>query len=168
MTLDYPNKEVRQSMYQFLLNDLARNPYRTDTGRTIKDLQQALVQRNLTQVCIMLNAILADLPAEVFEKKSEGLYHGLVHIIFSYLGMFIQSEVHSSRGRADAVVETATDIFIFEFKFNRTAAEAMAQIHAKGYANKYQSSSKSITAIAFNFSTETRDINEWLEEKLKD
>jgi hypothetical protein len=164
MILDYPNKEVRQSMYLFLIDDLAKNAHRTDTGLTIRNLKQAFEVADLAQVREILNSLLADLPSEVFEKKSEGLYHGLLHVVFKFLGMHIQSEVHSARGRADAVVHTANDIFIFEFKFNKTASEALAQIREKGYADKYRNAGKKLTGIGVNFSTEARGIDEWVEE----
>jgi Predicted AAA-ATPase/PD-(D/E)XK nuclease superfamily len=163
MILDYPNKEVRESMYQFLIDDVAKNQHRTPTGRTIKDLNKAFLEKDLTQVHSILNSILADLPYEVYENKSEGLYHGLIHLIFSYLGMYVESEVHSSQGRADAVVQTLTDVYIFEFKFNKTAQEALTQIHTKKYANKYMALGKAITGIGVNFSTAKRGIDEWLE-----
>jgi len=166
MILDYPNKEVRQSMYQFLIDDLAKDVHRTDTGLTIRNLKQAFEQRNLQQVREILDGLLADLPSEVFDKKSEGLYHGLIHLVFSYLGMYAQSEVHSARGRADAVVQTPSDVYIFEFKFNKTAAEALTQVKQKGYANRYRSAGKKVTGIGVNFSTETRGIDEWVEEGL--
>ena len=164
MILDYPNKEVRQSMYQFLIDDLAKDVHRTDTGLTIRNLKQAFTQGNLPQVREILNGLLADLPNEVFDKKSEGLYHGLIHLVFSYLGMYAQSEVHSARGRADAVVQMASDIYIFEFKFNKSAAEAIEQIKQKGYADKFRNSGKKLTGIGVNFSTEARGIDEWVEE----
>ena len=113
-----------------------------------------------------MNAILADLPSETYLNQTEGLYQGLIHVIFSYLGMFVQSEVHSALGRADAVVETATDVFIFEFKLNKTAAEGMTQIHNQKYADKYRASGKILNAIAFNFNSTIRRIDDWLEEKL--
>ena len=164
MILDYPNKEVRQSMYQFLIDDLAKDVHRTDTGLTIRNLKQAFTQGNLPQVREILDGLLADLPNEVFDKKSEGLYHGLIHLVFSYLGMYAQSEVHSARGRADAVVQTPSDVYIFEFKFNKSAAEAIAQIKQKGYADKFRNSGKKLTGIGVNFSTEVRGIDEWVEE----
>lgn len=166
MILDYPNKEVRQSMYQFLIDDLAKDAHRTDTGLTIRNLKQAFTEGNLSQVREILDGLLADLPSEVFDKKSEGLYHGLIHLVFSYLGMYAQSEVHSARGRADAVVQTASDVYIFEFKFNITAADALAQIKQRGYADRYRSSGKKLTGIGVNFSTEARGIDEWMEETI--
>ena len=166
MVLDYPNKEVRESMYQFLISDLARNPYRTNTGRTMRDLNAAFLGKDLEKVKTIINYILADLPSETYLKQSEGLYHGLIHLIFSYLGMLISSEVHSFQGRADAVVETPSDIYIFEFKFNKTAQEAIEQIKAKKYAAKYQNSGKNIIGIGVNFDNENKQIDDWLEENL--
>jgi Predicted AAA-ATPase/PD-(D/E)XK nuclease superfamily len=163
MVLDYPNKEVRESMYQHLIDDLSRNQNRTHTGRTVQDLSKAFMTRDLAQVQRVINSILTDLPLETFEKTSEGLYHGLVHLIFSYLGVFMVSEVHSAVGRADAVVETPSDIFIFEFKFNKTAQAGIDQIHKNNYAAKYQASGKIITGIGVNFNSGKRVIDEWVE-----
>jgi hypothetical protein len=163
MILDYPNKEVRESMYQFLIDDLAKSQIRTHTGRTIQDMNKALISKDLGQVKEIINGLLADMPYHTFDKQTEGLYHGLVHLIFSYLGMFVQSEVHSSRGRADAVVQTLTDIFIFEFKFNKTAQEALDQIYNKKYADKYRASNKPIMGIGLNFDSTERQIDGWIE-----
>ena len=163
LVVDYPNKEVRESMYQFLIDDLAKNPHRIHTGRTIKDLLRAFDRSDLALVRTILNSILADLPAETFDKQSEGLYHGLVHLIFNYLGMYADSEVHSAQGRADAVVQTTTHVYIFEFKFNKTAQAALDQIHERNYAGKYQASGKVITAVGVNFNGKEKQINGWLE-----
>ena len=171
MVLDYPNKEIRESMYQFLISDLARNPHRTNTGRIMRDLNKAFLEKDLETVKIIINSILADLPSETYLKQSEGLYHGLIHLIFSYLAMLINSErnaarVHSLQGRADAVVETPGDIFIFEFKFNKTVREGIDQIKTKKYALKYQNSGKKIVGIGVNFDNESKQIDDWMEETL--
>jgi hypothetical protein len=166
MVLDYPNKEVRESMYAFLIDDIAKNPRRIHTGMTIQDLNRALIAKDMVQVQKILNGLLADLPSETYQNQSEGLYHGLIHLVFSYLGMFITSEVHSSQGQADAVVQTLTDVFIFEFKFNATAKEAIGQIHKQQYAAKYRASGRPITGIGLNFNSTKKEIDEWIEEEL--
>jgi Predicted AAA-ATPase/PD-(D/E)XK nuclease superfamily len=163
LVLDYPNKEVRESMYQFLIDDLSRNQQRTHTGMTINELKNAFVSRDLEQVQSIINALLADLPSETYLKQTEGLYHGLIHLIFKYLGVFVDSEVHSSQGRADAVVQTLTDVYVFEFKFNKTAQAGIDQINKKNYAAKYKASGKMITGIGVNFDSEIKQINDWME-----
>jgi len=162
--LDYPNQEVRESMYQFLLDDLAHNSYRTNTGRTMLDMNTAFLNRDLGRIRQILASILADLPAETYQKQTEGLFHGLIHIIFSYLGIYIQSEVHSSQGRADAVVETPGEVYLFEFNFNQSAAVALAQLRANGYGEKYRASGKVLTAIGVNFNSAERSIDDWATE----
>jgi hypothetical protein len=142
--LDYPNLEVRESMYRFMIDGLAPSTHRVYTIGTIEDLKKAFLDANLDSVRTIISSLLADLPSEVYDKQSEGLYHGLLHFIFSLLGIYIKSEVHSYKGRADSVVETATHIYIFEFKFNRSAAEAMQQIKDNQYADKYQNAGKTI------------------------
>ena len=163
MVLDYPNREVRESMYTFLINDLSQNPQRVHTGMTIQDLNKAFVARDLEKVKNILNALLADLPVEAYIKQTEGLFHGLIHLVFKYLGVYVNSEVHSSQGHADSVVQTLTDVYVFEFKFNKTAQHGLDQIQKQDYAGKYRASNKVITGIGVNFSTDKRGIDDWVE-----
>jgi hypothetical protein len=166
MVLDYPNREVRESMYEFLIDDVSQNPQRVHTGMTIADINKAFIAKDLTKVQTILNSLLADLPDEAHLKQTEGLFHGLIHLVFSYLGMFVNSEVHSSKGHADAVVQTLTDVYIFEFKFNKTAQEGIDQIKKQDYAGKYRASDKTITGIGVNFRSDKKTIDEWIEEPL--
>jgi hypothetical protein len=165
MTLDYPNKEVRESMYQFMIDDItaAESP---NTGMTFRDLNKAFLAHDLPKVQIIINALLASLPYEVYKKQSEGFYHGLLHLIFSYLGMFIESEPHLSNGRADVVVQTPQYIYIFEFKFNKNAEDALQQIKDKDYADKYRAIGKPIVGIGVNFNRAKKKIMGWLPENL--
>jgi hypothetical protein len=165
MVLDYPNKEVRESMYQFMIDAISStaNP---NTGMAMKDLNKAFLAHDLPKVQIIINALLASLPYEVYKKQSEGYYHGLLHLIFSYLGMFIESEPHLSNGRADVVVQTPQYIYIFEFKFNKNAEDALQQIKDKGYADKYCAIGKPIVGIGVNFNRAKKKIMGWLPENL--
>jgi hypothetical protein len=164
--LDFPNKEVHDSLYEFFVSELTTRSQRPNSGMTVDDMKYAFETNRLPRVKVILNAYLAELPNEVFRHASEGLFHGLVHIIFKYLGTMIQSEVHSAHGRADAVVQTDTDVFIFEFKFNETADAALQQIRDIQYAEKYRASGKSITGIGVNFSDKKRTIEDWKTEML--
>ncbi|MEO0043297.1 MAG: hypothetical protein RL329_2745 [Bacteroidota bacterium] len=164
--LDYPNKEVRESMYKHLMSNLAPNQRRTDTGLTIEDLQAAFEKGNLVRVQAIIASLLADLPYHTFEDSSEGLYHGLIHILFNYLGLVMVSEAHSSKGRADVVVQTITHIYVFEFKINRSAEEAFEQIIENEYADKYRALDKPILAIGVNFNTKNRKMDPWKQDFL--
>ncbi|WP_394758368.1 AAA family ATPase, partial [Flavobacterium sp.] len=166
MVLDYPNKEVRESMYFFMIDGLTNahqsHHYAYDS---LKVLLEAFQNAELDKVKTVINNLLSGLPSETYDAKSEGLYHGLLHFIFKLLGTYIKSEVHSSKGRADSIVETPTHVFIFEFKFNRTGKEALNQIIKNNYAEPYRASGKIITGIGVNFNTKEKSIKHWVTAK---
>ena len=52
-------------------------------------------------------------------------------------------------------------VYIFEFKLDGTADEALAQIEAKGYARPYATDSRTVWCIGVSFSSETGTVGEW-------
>ena len=165
MVLDYPNKEVRESMYRFVLDYLTRTPPESSTGMTVKDLAKAFHSNDLDKVKIILDTLFADLSYNLYEpdpRRSERFYHSVIHLMFKYLGVHVQSEVHTSHGRADSVVQTATHIYVFEFKYNKSGKTAFDQIIKKGYADTYRASGKNIIGIGVNFSEKKKAITGWV------
>ena len=57
-------------------------------------------------------------------------------------------------------------IYLFEFKMDKTAQEAMAQIHKNKYYEPYLLENKPITLIGANFSSEEKAVDEWISEQL--
>lgn len=62
------------------------------------------------------------------------------------------------------VLETPTNIHIFEFKVNETANLALEQIEQKGYANPYLAANREIIIVGINF--KNRELNEWVSKNL--
>lgn len=103
-----------------------------------------------------LQSFFADIPYEL-NDESERHYQ-----VTKLMGQFTQVEVHSARGRADMVVKTDRYIYVFEFKFNGTPEEALAQIDDRGYLIPYTADGREIFKIGANFSKETRNIDRWI------
>ena len=80
------------------------------------------------------------------------------------MGEFTEAEVRSARGRADAVVKTPKYIYVFEFKLNGTAEQALQQIDDKGYLIPYLADGREIVKVGVEFCAETRNISRWLVE----
>ena len=70
------------------------------------------------------------------------------------------AECWTNRGRVDAVVETPCGIYVFEFKLNGTAEEALAQIKEKGYHEKYLRAGKKVTLAGVAFDAEMRNLSD--------
>jgi hypothetical protein len=77
------------------------------------------------------------------------------------LGQYVHCEVHSSRGRADCILETDEYVYIFEFKVGKSAREALAQIEEKGYARPYAADKRQLFKIGVSFNAEERKLVEW-------
>ncbi|MEZ4983513.1 MAG: AAA family ATPase [Saprospiraceae bacterium] len=160
-TLGYPNMEVKHALEHMLLNEYLLHQRPGALPRVIK-LRDALRQQDLDTVFTILNSMLAEIPGELWQGQTEHFYHAVVHLSFSLLGTYIRSEARSARGRCDALVETTDHIYIFEFKLNQTAQAALQQIYDKGYLTPYADSHKKVVAIGANFSSETKQIEEWV------
>lgn len=78
------------------------------------------------------------------------------------MGQFVETEVRSARGRADALVKTADYIYVFEFKLYGTAEEALRQIDDKGYLLPYTAGDRKLIKAGVQFSEEERNISRWI------
>ena len=55
----------------------------------------------------------------------EGHYQSLLYTIFSLLGMYVNVEVSTPKGRVDMVMCTPTTLYVVELKLNKTADIAL-------------------------------------------
>jgi hypothetical protein len=159
-TLDYPNREVEQALTRHLMGALLHKQA-SDTSVPVILLRNAFREQDTACAIEIINAMLKDVPAELFQKSGERFYHALVHLHFRYLGLLIQSEVWSFDGRLDSVVQTDSHVFILEFKIDQNAQTALQQIEDKHYADRYRAEGKAIVGVGINFSTEKRAIDDW-------
>ena len=79
----------------------------------------------------------------------------------SFFSLYVDVEVQSAIGRADVVLKLSDAIYVFEFKFDGTPDEALAQIESKNYAIPFQLDGPRIVKIGVNFESATRTIVEW-------
>ncbi len=160
--LDYPNREVEQTMANHIIG-LMTGRSGTQSSIPVFDMENAFLKNDVATVAKIIKSLLKDVPYYLIEKKDEHFYHALVHIHFRYLGWFLESEVHTSNGRMDAVVKTDTHIYILEFKLDQTAKGALDQIRDKDYAAKYALENKKIIGIGINFDTDKKTVDDWAE-----
>ncbi|MCP5047319.1 MAG: AAA family ATPase, partial [bacterium] len=107
----------------------------------------------------------AGIPSHIFIKDLEAYYHTVIYLVLKLLGISIDVEVHTNRGRIDAVLKTATTIYVMEFKMS-SPQDALDQIKEKKYYEKYLSQKKEILLIGIGFDPETKNIRQYLIEKL--
>jgi len=159
-TLGFPNDEVRYGFLKFL------SPYYTkvtddETGFHISQFVKELQAGDVPSFIERLKAFFAGIPYEL-NDQTERHYQVVFYLVFRLMGQFIETEVRSAKGRADAVVKTKDRIYVFEFKLNGTAEEAIRQIDEKGYLEPYATDPREKVKVGVDFSKEERNINDFV------
>ena len=162
--LDYPNREVRSS-YLLYLTQAYMNNSAHEVSNIPFDLLDSLKEKNALKMKNAINAAFHHIPYPLWQKENEHFYHAIVHLLFSLLGVYIQSEVHTKDGRADAIISIEEGVFCLEFKLDKNAEEAIQQVKDKKYLAAYENLGKPLHIIGINFSREKKEIEELIWEE---
>lgn len=162
--LDLPNDEVKRGFATAVATG-----YLQPKSLVLSDLAQmvrSLAAADLAALCHQLTSFFASIPYTMrrkdTEQERERYFHYTFYLIFRILSTYlVLTEKQQSEGRADCIIETPKDIFIFEFKLDGTANEALRQIESRGYARPYEADMRHIYLVGASFSSKTGTIEEW-------
>jgi hypothetical protein len=164
-TLGFPNEEVKYGFLSELMPSFAPQVILDDSFSAYR-FTDALEDGNIEDFMNQLTAFYASIPYDAIklEHRDEQYYQHLFYLIFTLMGQFVETEVKSAKGRADAKVKTADSIYVFEFKMekNATAEEALTQIDDKGYMIPYTADHRRLVKIGAEFSLEEKGMKRWL------
>ena len=159
--LDYPNNEVKQGLMTLLANSYLQEDGVTQSA-AIK-IVQAMRKGDTEQVRRLFTGFLAETPYTMRPKKDTELYfHYTFYLLMRLISCYaVYTEKQLSEGRADCIIETPQYVYIFEFKLDGTAAEALQQIEDRGYAKAYEADTRTLYKIGASFSSKTGTVEEW-------
>ncbi len=164
--LAIPNEEVREGLLKCLLPFYAAgNEQKNDTF--LLRFTDAIYQGDIENAMVLLRAFFSGIPYDA-EQQNENHYKTVFYLIFKLSLPFVtNTEVRSAAGRADAVVETDDAVYVFEFKLDGSADEALKQIDNKGCLIPYSATlaedgtPKKLVKIGANFDNAKRTLGEW-------
>jgi len=136
--LGFPNDEVRMGFIKALMPYYSHGDV-VNNDTMLMRLSDLLEAEKLEEALLLLKSFFSGIPYNA-EHQDENHYKTLFFLIFKLCTPFVvRTEECSAAGRADAVVETATAVYVFEFKLdgNGTADDALTQIDSKGYLLPY-------------------------------
>ena len=162
--LDFPNNEVKTGFLAAVAADYLKT--REDAATFALRLSKTLKTGDLKAFRTLMTAFLASIPYDLRrksdERERERYFQHTFYLILRLLSAYIiRVEEHQSQGRVDCVVETQDYVYVFEFKLDGTAAEALRQIEEHGYARPYEADKRKLYRIGVNFSSETGTIEDW-------
>ena len=160
--LGYPNREVRQSLNGRLL--MALLPGESQHLTRERSLRELLSANDFAGLEAFFRAVFAGVPYQWHVRnaiqKYEGYYASVVYSCFAAQGFDLTAEDSGSVGRADMTVRFDGVIYVFEFKTveKEATGEALAQLRAKGYADKYRHVGQPVHLVGVEFSKQDRNI----------
>ena len=162
--LDFPNNEVKNGFLSVVASDYLKP--RTEINSWVQDVVDALQEGEVEEFGVLLTSFLSDIPYTMRRKENERererYFHYTFYLILRLVSVYtVYTEKQQSEGRVDCIVETDRYIYIFEFKLDGTAADALRQIEEKGYARPYLNDPRRLYRIGVSFSSETGTVDEF-------
>ena len=159
-SLDFPNEEVKEGFVNFLMpyyTPISETESPAFIGKFVREVKAGKVDDFMRR----LKALMADTPYELI-RDLENHYQNVMYIITKLMGLYIQAEYRTSRGRIDLLIGTDKYVYIIELKLDGSAEEALAQINAKDYALPFSVDGREVVKIGANVTSETRNLERWV------
>ncbi len=160
--LGYPNEEVTEGFYSFILPNYA-NLNAESSSEFIYNLEEDFNRGEVEVVMKRLQSLFADMSYDLSIEEEKDV-RNVLYIVFKLLKLTTDAEYHTSDGRIDILVRTPDYIYIMELKFDKSAEEALDQIKRKEYSLPWAVDNRQIIAVGINFSSEKRRIDSWKSE----
>ena len=163
-TLGFPNEEVRDAFNSSLM------PVYTDMdGIELGSIQvwcaEALLAHDADGFVEAMKDFFLNVPYTLTDRGGEQVFQAILYTALRFVGVCVRAEVVTNRGRIDAVIKCPDDVYVIEIKLDRPAREAIDQIKERGYAERYRAEGRRVTLIGMSFSSETRQIGDFLVEE---
>lgn len=168
--LDFPNDEVQQGFLTMIANSYLK-PKGNNVSSWVYDALLLLEEGETAEFRDSLTAFLSSIPYDSHDALStpeatEKYFQYTFYLLLRLIGESncrLLSEKTQAMGRVDCIIELKEYVYIFEFKLDGSADEALRQIAAKNYAKPYLTDKRKVICIGVNFSSKTRTVEEWKE-----
>ena len=163
--LGIPNGEI----YKALNRLLAINFYKEGIYALAKGVRDLLDAGEIEDIIDRFNSVINSVSYDHFPINSEAAVQNYLYLFLIGAGIETTTESHSSKGRADLIIETKNRRLVFELKYaqNETEAktkltDAVEQIKARDYGNTEPKKTELLRiAAVFNADPKVRAFNEY-------
>ncbi len=162
--LDFPNDEVRNGFLTMVATNYLQPQKPTDAF--VLQVVDVMERGDCDKLEKLITSFLASIPysqrRKDDEREKERYFQYTFYLILRMISCFtVYIEKEQSEGRVDCIVETPKFVYIFEFKRDGSALDALEQIKEMGYAREYAADSRTVYQIGCNFSSKTGTVDGW-------
>lgn len=162
VALGYPNVEVERGflnglMKAYTTNDNGRSEF--EVNKFVRDVESGRVE----DFMVRLRALFSGYHYDQIDLGSLELhYRNVIYLVMKLMGFYTEAEMQTASGRIDLVLKTSDYLYLFEFKLNRTAEDAMEQINSRDYLLPFQADGRTVIKVGANFDDGIRSISDWI------
>ncbi len=162
--LDFPNDEVKSGFLSMVATSYLQSKEPTDFF--VMQVVRTMQVGDCSRLEKLLTSFFASIPysqrCKDDEREKERYFQYTFYLILRMISCFtVFIEKEQSEGRVDCIVETPKYVYIFEFKRDGSALNALEQIREMGYAREYAADDRTVYQIGCNFSSKTGTIDGW-------
>lgn len=156
--LGFPNEEVEKGFAQFLATYYFSNG--ANGSFTINNFVRDVECGDPEGFMTRLQALYADCDYQITGRK-EIYFQNTMMVLFKLMGLYVQVERHTSRGRMDVTIQTRDYVYVVELKVDKSADETLQQIEERQYAAPFAADPRRLFKIGVRFGSESNGIDEW-------
>ena len=158
-TLGFPNREVEEGFVRYLLPFYTpkvqdKNTYASN--RFVRDIEDGNPEGFMRR----LQGFFANGDYQIMGNL-EIYFQNTLYVIFRMIGLYVEVERRTANGRMDVFIQTPRYVYILELKVDQDADIALRQIEEKGYAKPFENDCRILFKIGANFSSTTKQIDDW-------
>ena len=158
--LGIPNNEVKKGFFNYLLPYYV-NCKGASPNKIVADIIRGFIHGKPEAAMKAMQTYFAGITYKL-KMDNENNFHNAFFLMTDLIGLNASTEVNTSDGSIDILIQTTKYIFIIELKYDHSAEEALRQIEEKHYARPYQTDNRELFKIGVNFSSKTRCIENWI------
>ena len=163
--LGFPNKEVKQALYETVLPALAMR-----SENEIQSLQACLYRYlgtgQIDEAMKSLKALIADVPysnKKLASMDMEERYRLIISTILNAIGLNVEVEKMISTGRIDMTVKTSRYIYVIELKLRNNGGKEAAteQILNRQYMEPFKADKRQVVGLGIELDEDGKGLLDW-------
>ena len=158
--LAFPNDEVRYAFLESLVPVYVPKANAAN-GLDIFTLDEYVENGDLEGIHSVLTGLFANISYTTNNPVFEHYFQTLIYVVFTLLGRYVMTEQQAYKGHIDCKVETDNFVYLFEYKLDKTAEEALKQIDTKDYKLSFSADKRKLFKIGVSFDSKERKLADW-------
>lgn len=161
-TLGFPNKEVEQAFFEYLLPNYTSGG-KNEVESRVSKFKRYIAEGSPAKAMEEMEAFSAGISYDLIpQPEIERHFQALVYMFASLSvssNVKVYPEKKTSDGRIDLLIETPRFVYVIEIKRDRNPQTALRQIEEKNYVLQFKGEKRKVFLIGLNFSTEKKRLD---------